>query len=113
LLIQKAACEPVYRIEFYQRLLAEDLFVISDGVTPLGNIQIPVGTNINLARFPDGEIPVFTSKERIFDKGIITNQVKTLKMSERNLFELAKGAGFVLNPYSDFFMAVFLARRFF
>jgi hypothetical protein len=50
----------------------------------------------------DGRIPVFTSTDRIFDKGIIKSQVPFMAMKGADLFNLAKGAKFILNPYSDF-----------
>ncbi|MBK8873845.1 MAG: SseB family protein [Bacteroidetes bacterium] len=52
--------------------------------------------------FVDGKIPVFTSTERIFDKGVVKEQVEFMQMKGENLFRLAKGATFLLNPYSDY-----------
>ena len=45
---------------------------------------------------------VFTSTNRIFDKGIINEQVPFLAMKGEDLFGVAKGATFILNPYSDY-----------
>ncbi len=46
-------------------------------------------------------MPIFTTTDRIFDKGIVKEQVRFLQMKASNLFEIAKGTTFILNPYSD------------
>jgi hypothetical protein len=103
MLLQKASTEPAFRGEFYKRILSDELVVItqnsglSDGISTLEK-----GTNVNIVSYPDGKIPVFTSEARIFDKGIVKEQVVNLKMKGEDLFNLAKGATFILNPYSDY-----------
>ena len=47
-------------------------------------------------------IPVFTSTDRIFDKGVVKEQVEYMQMKGENLFKITKGATFLLNPYSDY-----------
>ncbi len=102
-LLQKAADEPDFRADFYIRLLTDDVFVITPKDSSLSRgEQMPQShTKVKIVSFPDGTIPVFTTPQRIFDKGVNKEQVEYLKMKGVNLFELAKGATFLLNPYSD------------
>lgn len=102
-LLQKAATEPVFRAEFYKRLLTDELVVITQN----SNVQegrhvLQQNTSVNIVSYPDGKIPVFTSTDRIFDKGIVKEQVEYMQMTGENLFGLAKGVTFLLNPYSDY-----------
>jgi len=102
-LLMKAATEPAYRAEFYKRLLSDNLIVITQGSELSEGKQIlEKDTQVKIISYPDGKIPVFTSTQRIFDKGIVKEQVNFLEMKGENLFELAKGATFLLNPYSDY-----------
>jgi hypothetical protein len=101
--LRKAATEPAYRAEFYKNLLSENLIVLTDKVTlPEGVQTLQENTNVNIATLPDGKIPVFTSTSKIFDKGIIKKEVPFLQMKGEDLFNLATGATFILNPYSDY-----------
>lgn len=103
MLVQKAVTEPAFRAEFYKRLLSDELVVITSKSNLVnGNQLLQEGTNVNLVSYPDGKIPVFTSTERIFDKGIIKEEVEYLRMKGENLFGLTKGATFLINPYSDY-----------
>ncbi|HEY0030201.1 MAG TPA: enhanced serine sensitivity protein SseB C-terminal domain-containing protein [Bacteroidia bacterium] len=101
--LRKAASEPAYRPEFYKRLLTENLIVLTDGKTlPEGISTLEEDTSINIASFPDGKIPLFTSVPKIFEKGINTEHIPYLEMKGADIFVMAKGATFILNPYSDF-----------
>lgn len=103
MLLQKSAAEPAYQPEFYKRLLSDDLVVITESsAPPRGKHILQEDTKVNIVSYQDGKIPVFTSKERIFDKGVIKEQVQYLQMKGQDLFETAKGATFLLNPYSDY-----------
>ena len=101
--LRKAATEPAFRPEFYKALLAEKLFVITDGKNiPEGETTLKMDTTVKIASLPDGKIPVFSSTQKIFEKGIMKKEVTYLSMKGRDLFNLAKGATFTLNPYSDY-----------
>ena len=101
--LRKAATEAAYRPEFYKRLLSEKLVVLTAKTNlPDGVQTLEKDTNINIVSLQDGKIPVFTSTRKIFDKGIIKEEVPFLEMKGEDLFNLAKGATFVLNPYSDY-----------
>ena len=102
-LLQKAVSEPAFRAEFYKRLLTDKLVIITQNSNiPEGNQTSQKDTSVSIVSYPDGKIPVFTSTDRIFDKGIIKEQVEYMQMRGENLFGLAKGATFLLNPYSDY-----------
>lgn len=101
--LRRASTEPAYRAEFYKKLLSEKLFVLTDKSNlPEGVQTVQENTNINLVTLTDGKIPVFTSTSKIFDKGIIKEQVPFIEMKGEDLFNLATGATFILNPYSDY-----------
>ena len=100
--LMKAATEPAYRPEFYNLLLSEELVVITQKTSlPQGNHTLEEDTTINIATLNDGKIPVFTSTDRIFDKGVIKEQVPFVAMKGEDLFKMATDATFILNPYSD------------
>ena len=102
-LLKKAATEPKFREEFYKRLLTDELIVIThNSPIPRGEIVLQENTSVNIIHYDDGTIPVFTSTDRIFDKGVVKEQVEYMQMTGENLFGLAKGAKYILNPYSDY-----------
>ena len=101
--LRKAATEPAYRPEFYKRLLSEKLLVLTDNTNLSDGVQtLEKDTNVNIVSLQDGKIPIFTSTGKIFDKGVIKGDVPFIEMKGEDLFNLAKGATFVLNPYSDY-----------
>ena len=101
--LRKASTEPAYRAEFYKNLLAEKLVVLTDKTQLPEGVQIlQEDTNVNIITLPDGKIPVFTSTSKIFDKGVIKQEVPYLEMKGEDLFTFATGATFILNPYSDY-----------
>ncbi|MFC4817683.1 MULTISPECIES: SseB family protein [unclassified Flavobacterium] len=89
---------------FYQKLLWNQLFVLT--ADNPGQVQESSGSDENIkvqfVTFDDGKIPVFTSTNRIFDKGIIKDEVSYLSLQGQVLFEITKGVTFVLNPYSEY-----------
>lgn len=103
-LLAQAARDPAMQPEFYRRLLVEPLVVLSGQATtpvaPHARTMQP-GETIEIASLPDGRVPVFTSPARIFDGGVVTEQVRYTQMKGRNLLEILAGATVVLNPYSD------------
>lgn len=102
-LLEKASTEAAYRPEFYKRLLDEALVVITiDSHIEDGERNLEEHSPVNIATFEDGKMPLFTSSDRIFDKGVVTEEVQILQLRGQSLFEMARGASFVLNPYSNF-----------
>lgn len=101
--LRKAATEAAYRPEFYKKLLSEKLVVLTAKTNlPDGVQTLEKDSKVNIVSLQDGKIPVFTSTGKIFDKGIIKEEVPYLEMKGEDLFNLAKGAIFILNPYSDY-----------
>jgi hypothetical protein len=102
-LLKKSADDASYRIAFLKRLLDEDLVLITDSknVTE-GAVRLEKDMKINVFSFSDGRIPVFTSTDRIFDKGVIKKQVNYLTAKSQDIFGFLKGAKLILNPYSDY-----------
>lgn len=101
--LRKAATEPAWRAEFYKLLLSEKLIVLTDNSDADGKERVlEAGTHVNLVSYKDGSIPVFTSTGKIFDKGVIKGKVPFMEMKGEDLFTLATGATFILNPYSDY-----------
>lgn len=102
-LLKKAAKEPAYRSEFIKKILTEKLVVITKEPSgPEGYSIAQKDTSINILSLPDGSIPVFTSTERIFDKGVIKEQVNFLECKGEDLLNMVKGSQLILNPYSDY-----------
>lgn len=102
-LLQHSANEPAYRAEFYKRLLTDNLIVITQNSgLQEGNHTLQQDTNVNIVSYEDGRIPVFTTTDRIFDKGVIKEQVNYLQLKGEDLFTITKGATLILNPYSDY-----------
>ncbi|MCD6013476.1 MAG: hypothetical protein K0Q79_3338 [Flavipsychrobacter sp.] len=102
-LLQRAATDPGVRADFYRKLLTEKLVVITRNDNfKSGAETLKHGMTVNIFSFDDGKIPVFTSKDRIFDKGIVKEQVQVLEVNGRDLFDFLKGATVILNPYSDY-----------
>ncbi|WP_270087109.1 SseB family protein [Sphingobacterium sp. SYP-B4668] len=89
--------------EFFQKLLWSELFVMEiappgmeDGLHPPEE-----NTRALLMTLEGGQIPIFTSGNRIFDQGVLNKGVLYMTFRGQDLFEMTKGASFVLNPYSD------------
>lgn len=103
ILLKKATSDPSKREEFYRRLLSDQLFILSDGIgLAVGEKVLEKDTSVKIVSFEDGKIPVFTSTERIFDKGVIKEQVNYVAVKGEDLFNFTMGATFLLNPYSDY-----------
>lgn len=89
---------------FYQKLLWNQLFVLTGGhsETEEDVNTLKEDTKVQFVTFGNGHIPIFTSTNRIFDKGIIKEEVSYMRLKGQDLFEVAEGATFILNPYSDY-----------
>lgn len=102
-LLETAIKEPVYKSAFYKRVLNDEIIVISVNVNVSEGYQyLEVGTSVELYALPDGSIPLFTTIDRIFDNGVVKDDVEFLKMSGADLFSVAQGERFVVNPHSNF-----------
>lgn len=102
--LMQAATNIYAQKNFYQKLLWNQLYLLTgkQSVSEEGIHTLEKDTTIQFITFEDGKIPVFTSVNRIFDKGIIKEEVSYLSLKGQDLFGVAKGATFILNPYSDY-----------
>lgn len=102
--LMHAASNASVRNEFYQKLLWNELYVLTNGHenSEKGVRTLEKDTTVQFVTFENGQIPIFTSTNRIFDKGIIKEQVSFMAMKGQDLFGVAKGATFFLNPYSQY-----------
>jgi len=100
----KAASDSSSRKAFYTKLLWTELIVLTEEETSLehGAKILEKDTNVKLVNFENGQLPVFTATNRIFDKGVIKDQVPFMAMKGQDLFNLTKGATLILNPFSDY-----------
>lgn len=99
-----AATDTSAHKQFYQKLIWNQLYVLTakHNTDQMGIQTMEVDTTVQFVTFENGQIPVFTSKNRIFDKGFIKEEVFYLSLKGQDLFGVAKGATFILNPYSDY-----------
>lgn len=90
--------------DFYQKLLWNQLYVLTgeQSVSVEGIQTLEKDTTVQFVTFGGGQIPVFTSTNRIFDNGIIKEEVPYLSLKGQDLFGVTKGATFILNPYSNY-----------
>ncbi|THD68033.1 hypothetical protein E7Z59_10325 [Robertkochia marina] len=92
------------RTAFYEKLLLNDFVVITNNHYPSEEEvrMLEKDMKVQFATFEDGKIPVFTSTNRIFDKGYIREKLPYLALKGQNLLSITKGSTLILNPYSDF-----------
>jgi hypothetical protein len=71
--LMQAASSVAAQQEFYQKLLWSQLYVLTgkESVTKEGVQVLEKDTTVQLVAFEGGQIPVFTSANRINDKGIV------------------------------------------
>lgn len=102
--LMQAASNIFAQKDFYQKLLWNQLFVLTGDHfnSEEGNKILETNTTVLFVTFENGHIPIFTSTNRFFDKGIIKKEVPYISLKGQDLFEVAKGATFILNPYSDY-----------
>lgn len=101
-LLFNAATMPEFRPGFYQALLNEEVFVVTipkEG-EPLGEVTPVEGMEIQLQVLNDGKIPVFTSKERIFEGGSDEESLPFMRLRGLDFFQMVQGADCALNPFS-------------
>lgn len=100
----RATQEIAAQKEFYQKLLWSQLFVLTDEHmdSEEGIQTLEEDTIVRFVTFEEGQIPIFTSTNRIFDKGVIKEEVPYVSLKGQDLFRIAKGATFILNPNSNY-----------
>lgn len=103
-LLMRAASDESARNDFYTKLLWSELIVIINGQEEItdGRKVLEKDTTVQFVTFENGQIPLFTSTNRIFDKGVVKEQVPFMAIKGQDLFDFTRGATFILNPYSDY-----------
>ncbi|MCB2410927.1 enhanced serine sensitivity protein SseB C-terminal domain-containing protein [Hymenobacter lucidus] len=102
-LLFNAATMPEFRPGFYQALLNEEVFVVTipkEG-EPTGEVTPVEGMEIQLQVLNDGKIPVFTSKERVFEGETEENSLPFMRLRGLDFFQMTQGADCALNPFSS------------
>lgn len=102
-IFELASKDPSYRPLFYRTILEMDLYVLiyPDSSIPTGESISQKDTKLQVRTLKDGKIPLFTSKEKIFDNGVIKEQVNYVALKGKVIFEMFKNAPTILlNPYS-------------
>lgn len=102
-LLRLAAGEPAHRPEFYQVLLASQVFLLGEGHLEEDGSQIlKPGSSVALQHWEKADggpiIPFFSSLETL--QASIEAEQSWLAMPARAFFELTQGAELVLNPMS-------------
>ncbi|WBO86415.1 enhanced serine sensitivity protein SseB C-terminal domain-containing protein [Hymenobacter yonginensis] len=101
-LLMRAVHEPNLRPAFYQALLHEQLYAVTlpqEG-QPGGEVQIEPGMEIQLQVLHDGNIPLFSSAERIFEGGVTPESVSYIHVRGLDLLQMVQATNCVLNPFS-------------
>lgn len=102
LLLLKNKQNADYFSELFNELLENELIIIThNNEMPEGQHDLHQQSSMNIVTYPEGQIPVFTDIARIYDNNDIREQVQYIKINGLDLFTLAKGATFIINPYSD------------
>lgn len=89
---------------FYQKLLWNQLLVLTPDQVSIeeGAHLLKENETLKLVSFEEGQIPIFTSLNRIFDNDIVKDKVSYISLKGQDLFAMTKGATFILNPYSEY-----------
>jgi len=100
----QAASDPAYRPHFYKELVQSKLFVIQEGI-PLneGQTTVEKGYQVQIRSVEfNGKsyLPVFSSLPRL--QTFLRSEAQYLAMNALDFMKLTQGAGFLLNPGSDY-----------
>lgn len=97
-----AVQRPDERLHFYQALLEEPLFALTDPQPESGLKAIEEGQQVFLRCFEEGLVPVFSSVERIGENGQLQGPQAFIQLKGRELLQLLPAqASMVLNPFSE------------
>src|SRR5690606_16728568 len=100
--LRKATEEPAYRPELYKLLMSEPLVIMTGPHDDRGENVLEKGSEVSIVTLKSGEIPVFTSEERILDNGIVKEEFPIMTLRGEDLFRMTTGATFKLNPFSNY-----------
>lgn len=100
--LKLASTDRSARKAFYRLLLDSDLYTLTNDSVNKGTRMAKVGEQISVRNLNDGSIPVFTSEERIFDNGVIKEQVYYRAAKGGSLLSMFTSARVIINPFSDY-----------
>lgn len=98
-----ASKDIAYRPLFYRSILEKELYVLIYPTEnlPTGKFIADEKTSLQVRTLADGKVPVFTSVDKIFDNGVIKEQVNYVAMKGKVIFDMFKEPPTILlNPYS-------------
>jgi hypothetical protein len=103
--LERAAAEPAYRPEFYQKLLDANAYILAGSdVLPEGEHVLKSSARISIVNWEkeDGSkvIPFFSSLQKL--QSAIQTEQSYYRMPVRALFETTKGSNLILNPRSPY-----------
>lgn len=102
--LMQASSDVSAQKRFYQKLLWNELVIptAEDPFNKKGDKTSDENITVRFPTFDNGNIPIFTSVNRMYDKGIVKEKEAYVSIKGQDLFELAKGHTFILNPYSNY-----------
>lgn len=97
-LFEQAFKNPALRLDFYKRLAEEELIILTTEGKKMDNSD---EVKWEILTFKEGEIPLFTSKEKMMEKGVVSENQPHLSLKLAQIFSATKGAKYWLNPFSQ------------
>ncbi len=97
-LFEQAFKNPTLRLDFYKRLAEEELFILTAEGEKMDNSD---EVKWEIMTLKSGEIPLFTSKEKMLERGIVPENQPHLSLKLAQIFSATKGAKYWLNPFSQ------------
>ncbi len=97
-LFEQAFKNPALRLDFYKRLAVEELIILTTEGEKMDNSD---EVKWEIMTFKEGEIPLFTSKEKMLEKGVVPENQPHLSLKLAQIFSATKGAKYWLNPFSQ------------
>jgi hypothetical protein len=88
-------------LNFYKALLKSELVVLTDKVSEEEEKEFKEGESLNIVKFENGQIPIFSNEDRVRDNNKMKKAIPCFKIDAKSLFELTKGDQLILNPFSE------------
>ncbi|MDR2191300.1 MAG: SseB family protein [Endomicrobium sp.] len=105
-MMRKAFEEPAARPLFYEKLLEMEIYALYCGEAPQKETEYfaKENTQITFRAFDNGAIPIFSSKNRMYDENSPLKKSKEkityIALKGRDIFTSCKNAKFVINVWS-------------
>lgn len=100
-LLAKAPFDPACELTLLDTILSQKLILITfDNFLTDGYHMVEKETRIDIYTYINGQVPVFSSTEKIFDNTTDFEKVKFVALDGRTLFTILKDKTIILNPNS-------------